>query len=131
MPFDARLSIGTPAQLSGARTRSHLSDGRCVGLLGSARSLDGWVVDAELVAPPPASLSRRFGASCFWERWTRAECAAKLADVPMQRWLGRHGLDDPAFLGVDLDTVRVDRGSVVVTTACSRPVDGGASTPAR
>ncbi|GAB3665302.1 hypothetical protein GCM10027596_31270 [Nocardioides korecus] len=134
LPPGARLEIGTSAQLSEARTRSHLADGRCVGLLGPAGSLEGWVVDAELDVPPPAALARRFGSSGFWERWTRAECAAKLADVPMPCWLGRHGLDDPAALGVDLDTVRAGGGTVVLTTGRSRPATGlvevGASTPA-
>ncbi|MCW2817572.1 MAG: hypothetical protein JWR42_359 [Marmoricola sp.] len=120
LPLGTRLAVGTPAQLAAARTRSHLPDGRCVGLLGPRALLAGWVVDAELDLAPPVSLARRFGTAEFWERWTRAECAAKLADVPMQRWLGRHGLDDPTPLGVRLETVRTQRGTLVLSTGRAR-----------
>ena len=73
-------------------TRSHLPDGRVVGWYGGP----GVVLDAELsdVLPPPR-LAARFGTEDFWARWTAAECAAKLADVPMHLWLRRHGLTHP------------------------------------
>jgi hypothetical protein len=83
------VQVGGAADLADALTRSHLSDGRVVGWYGEP----GMVIDAELsdAAPPPA-LASRFGAEDFWVRWTGAECAAKLAGVPMHLWLRRHGL---------------------------------------
>ena len=76
--------------MSGAVTRSHLSDGRVVGWYGEP----GVVVDAELGAGvPPARLAARYGATDFWARWTATECRAKLAGVPIAAWLRRHGLD--------------------------------------
>ena len=55
------------------------------------------MIDAELLdRPPPPALALRHGAADFWGRWTRTECAAKAAGVPIARWLRRHGLDAPA-----------------------------------
>lgn len=102
------LRIGTPAELHGAHTRSYLPDGRCVGWWG--RPLDGGrvAIDAELSnLPPPRALVQRFGEEAFWERWTRAECAAKLADVPIVRWVRVNGLTVPEG-SVELVTVRAD-----------------------
>ena len=85
----AQIRIGTARQVAGAVTRSHVGDGRVVGWYGAP----GTVVDAEIrEATPPARLAARFGEEDFSARWTRAECAAKLADVPMHLWLRRHGL---------------------------------------
>lgn len=83
------VRVGTAAETADAVTRSHLADGRVVGWYGDP----GTVVDAEIgtVAPPP-HLVARFGAEDFHGRWTRAECAAKLAHVPMHLWLREHGL---------------------------------------
>lgn len=54
-------------------------------------------MDAELGAQDvPPALARRFGVAdpdAFWPAWTRAEVAAKLADVPILAWLQRHELD--------------------------------------
>ena len=120
LPPRAHVEIGTRAELAGARTRTHLPDGRVLGLVGPAEGLAGWVVDAELDVDPPQALARRFGTDDFWERWTRAECAAKLAGVPVQRWLGRHGLTDPDRLGFALSTVRAESGSLVLSTGRAR-----------
>ena len=110
IPAGLVLHVGDPADLAHAPTRSHLSDGRCVALVGP--DAVGWVVDAELDLAPPTALAGRFGTRRFWERWTRAECAAKLTDVPVARWWSRHGLpDDPGSLPgqppLELRTVRV------------------------
>ena len=47
-----------------------------------------------------------YGTDDFWQRWTRTECAAKLAGVPIQTWLRRHGLDPGD--GLELLTLRLD-----------------------
>lgn len=89
------LRVGTREQVADAVTRSHLPDGRVVGWYGEAAV----VIDAEPAdAVPPPSLAARFGAADFWRRWTAAECAAKAAGVPMQVWLGRHGLTHPGVI---------------------------------
>ena len=107
MPARSDLRVGPPAEVVDAHTRSHLPDGRVVGWYGAP----GVVIDAEdATAAPPAALVARFGAEDFWGRWTRAECAAKLAGVPMQLWLGRHGLDP---VGALVETVRL--GDLVVS----------------
>jgi hypothetical protein len=79
-----QVRVGTPAQMSGARSRSYLSDGRVLGWFGEP----GVVIDGELSgAEPPAHLARRHGTEAFWRRWTASECQAKLADVPIVIWL--------------------------------------------
>lgn len=76
-----------------AVSRSYVADGRCVGWYGAP----GWVVDAELSDQQvPPALAKRHGVADFHRRWTRAECAAKLADVPIVLWLREHGLDMPS-----------------------------------
>ena len=98
--------------MADAVTRSHLSDGRVVGWYGEP----GVVIDAELSeAVPPPALTSRFGAEDFWARWTSAECAAKLAGVPMHLWLGRHGL---GHQGAEVDSF--ERDGIVICVA--RPV---------
>lgn len=92
--------------MAGAVTRSHLPDGRCVGWFGETGPGLRVAVDAELDHRPPSALARRFGEHDFWERWTRAECAAKLADVPIAVWLRRHGLADAPGLGYRFETCR-------------------------
>ena len=105
----AHLRIGTAAEMADAVTRSHVGDGRVVGWYGRA----GTVIDAEIRdAAPPARLVARFGAEDFLHRWTRAECAAKLADVPMHVWLQLHGLTAG---GVEAETVAM--GDLVVSLA--------------
>ncbi|MFL6160205.1 MAG: hypothetical protein ACJ72D_29300 [Marmoricola sp.] len=85
----AGLPIRIGADLPDAVTRSHLADGRVVGWYGDA----GRVLDAEIADQPvPPALAARYGTDDFWGRWTRAECAAKLADVPIALWLAEHGL---------------------------------------
>ncbi|MFJ6166639.1 hypothetical protein ACIQH6_16100 [Micromonospora orduensis] len=94
---ERHLRVGTPAAMADATTRSHLDDGRCVGWYGPP--VPGWrvAIDAERAdAPVPPALARRFGASDFWARWTRAESGAKLADVPIALWWRHHGLAAPA-----------------------------------
>jgi hypothetical protein len=121
---ESHLRVGSVAEMAGALTRSHLPDFRCVGWYGDPPA--GWtiVIDAEYAgAEPPAPLVTRFGAADFWERWTRAECLCKLADVPMLAWWPRHGLDVPAgFTGV-WRTLRLpadaDRPELVVSVAAA------------
>ncbi|MFE6648135.1 hypothetical protein ACFVJS_16310 [Nocardioides sp. NPDC057772] len=106
------LRVGTDAELAGYRARSHLHDGRVVAWTGS---YDVPVaIDAEVERTVPAALARRFGADGFWERWTRAECVAKLT--------GRGVLDlvdlmaggpDECATGVRLSTARLPDGIVV------------------
>lgn len=83
------MRVGSVEDLADAVTRSHLADGRVVGWYGDP----AYVIDAEIRGHEPQHLVARFGAEDFLGRWTRAECAAKLADVPMQVWLGEHGLE--------------------------------------
>jgi hypothetical protein len=113
---EEHLRVGSVAEMADAVTRSHLADFRCVGWY--AQPPDGWAVaiDAEYAgATVPAPLASRFGVEDFWERWTRAECLCKLADVPMLAWWPAHGLDVPAdFRGV-WRTLRL--GDLVVSVA--------------
>ena len=109
------LRIGR--HLPDAVTRSHLADGRVVGWYGDR----GVVIDGEIVDQPiPPALANRFGPgtspSAFWVRWTQAECAAKLADVPVTLWIAEHGLD-PA--GHDVITVLYE--DVVVSVGSAVP----------
>jgi hypothetical protein len=117
---ELHLRVGSAAQLSDAVTRSHLADFRCVGWYGEVP--DGWtvVIDAEYAgAAVPGPLADRFGTDGFWERWTRAECLCKLADVPMLAWWPAHGLDVPAEFAGDWRTLRLpaDTGELVVSVA--------------
>lgn len=95
----ARLRVGT--DLPDAVTRSHLADGRVVGWYGEP----GVVVDAEIDGPVPPALAAAYGEQDFWARWTAAECAAKLADVPIAIWLRQHGL---SAVGAEIETLRLD-----------------------
>lgn len=88
--------------MTSARTRSHLSDGRVVGWFGD----DDVVLDAELAeASVPPALAARFGTEDFWARWTAAECAAKVHDIPIILWLRQHGLTSG---GLDVTTMSRD-----------------------
>ncbi len=90
------LRVAPAAESGDAVTRSHLGDGRCVGWY--APPAPGWrvAIDAERAdGLLPSALVRRFGATDFWARWTRAECLAKLTDVPIVAWWHRHGLEVP------------------------------------
>ncbi|MFI5622606.1 hypothetical protein ACIA03_03985 [Nocardioides sp. NPDC051685] len=106
---EGRLRVGSDAELAGYRARSHLHDGRVVAWTGSHDV--PVAVDAEVERTVPAALARRFGTEGFWERWTRAECVAKLT--------GRGVLDlvdlmaDDPGAGVHLSTVRLPGGIVV------------------
>lgn len=103
------LKVGDLGDLRDASTRSHLADGRVVGWYGRPRV----VIDAELGAQPvPTALAARYGRADFWRRWTRAECAAKIADVPMAMWLAQHGLREHWGTGL---TIEFD--GIVVTVA--------------
>lgn len=114
----AHLRVGTPAEMAGALTRSHLADGRVLGWFGAA----GVVVDAETAgAPVPPALAARFGVELFWERWTAAECGAKAADVPIALWLREHGLSAG---GLDVTTLHLD--GLVVSVGRAVP---GITTP--
>jgi hypothetical protein len=104
------VRVGTAAEMADAVTRSYLGDGRVVGWYGAP----GAVVDAEIRGAEPSHLVARFGREDFLGRWTRAECAAKLADVPMHLWLERHGLTAP---GVEVETIVVD--DLVISVAPS------------
>ncbi len=103
--------------MASAVTRSHLPDGRVVGWFGEP----GVVVDAEpAAAPVPSALGARFGVEGFWRRWTAAECAAKLADVPMQVWLHRHGLAHP---GARVSTIELHGLVISVGSAVTKHTD--------
>jgi hypothetical protein len=113
---ESYLRVGSVEEMSDAVTRSHLPDFRCVGWYAEPPA--GWsvVIDAEYadqVIPEP--LARRFGVERFWERWTRAECLCKLADVPMLAWWPEHGLDVPAEFGGQWRTLAV--GPLIVSVA--------------
>jgi len=117
------LRVGTPAEMAGAATRSHLPDGRCVGWYGPVPRA-GVALDAEYDVEPPPSLVARHGRPQFWERWTLVECAAKLYGVPVAMWLRQHGLAVPAGL-LHARTLRptglVGRaGAAVVVTVARR-----------
>ncbi|MFD1081856.1 hypothetical protein [Micromonospora andamanensis] len=91
------LRVAPVAESGDAVTRSHLGDGRCVGWY--APPVPGWrvAIDAERAdAAPPVALAGRFGSTDFWGRWTRVECLAKLADVPVATWWHRYGLEVPS-----------------------------------
>ncbi|MGO4256544.1 hypothetical protein [Marmoricola sp. RAF53] len=93
------VRVGTAAEVADAVTRSHLADGRAVGWYGDP----GCVIDAELTGQPvPPALAARYGREDFWGRWTRCECAAKAADVPISLWLAEHGLDPGPYAPVTL-----------------------------
>jgi hypothetical protein len=115
VPAPSEVRVGTAAETADAVTRSHLPDGRVVGWYGDP----GVVIDAEVAdATPPTALVARFGAAGFWERWTAAECAAKLADVPMHLWLREHGL---AHSGALVETIRRDGLVLSVARAVTHP----------
>jgi hypothetical protein len=102
VPARSELRIG--AGLADARTRSHLADGRVVGWYGDP----GHVIDAELTDQPvPPALAARYGTEDFWGRWTRTECAAKAAGVPIAAWLREHGLDAGGGATYEVDGVTV------------------------
>ncbi|GGU24035.1 4-phosphopantetheinyl transferase family protein [Nocardioides albus] len=104
------LSVGSDAELAGHRARSHLHDGRVVAWTGS---YDVPVaVDAEVPREVPAALARRFGTDRFWERWTRAECVAKLTGRGVVDLVDLMAAGD-AGTGVRLSTVRLSGGIVV------------------
>jgi hypothetical protein len=97
-----------------AATRSRLADGREVACDRTAPDGRAVACDAELVAPPPPLLAGAHGIRdplAFATAWTRAECSAKLHDVPMLVWLRRNGLEPAA--DVELETTVT--GDVVVT----------------
>lgn len=84
-----------------------------------------FVIDAEIVAPVRASLVRRYGVTDpdeFAALWTRAECLAKLTDVPIITWLQRHRLEVPPFATDLVERDRLawmteNRDGVVITRA--------------
>ncbi|WP_328528413.1 hypothetical protein OG984_22535 [Nocardioides sp. NBC_00368] len=109
------LSVGSDAELAGYRARSHLHDGRVIAWTGS---YDVPVaVDGEVERTVPAALARRFGVDGFWERWTRAECVAKLTGrgvvdlVDLMTDELRTGGGPPS--GMRLSTLRMPGGIVV------------------
>ncbi|MFE6507067.1 hypothetical protein ACFVDI_14570 [Nocardioides sp. NPDC057767] len=111
--LDGQLSVGTDAELAGYRARSHLHDGRVIAWTGS---YDVPVaVDGEVERTVPAALARRFGVDGFWERWTRAECLAKLTGrgaVDLVDLVDLVAAEVPAT-GVRLNTLRLPGGIVV------------------
>lgn len=120
---ESHLRVGSAAQLSDAVTRSHLADFRCVGWYGEMPDGCTVVIDAEYsAADVPGPLAARFGTDGFWERWTRAECLCKLADVPMLAWWPAHGLDVPPGFAGEWRTLRLpaDSGEVVVSVAVTQ-----------
>ncbi|OIJ28601.1 4-phosphopantetheinyl transferase family protein [Nocardioides luteus] len=114
-----RLRVGGDAELAGHRARSHLHDGRVVAWTGS---YDVPVaIDGEVERTVPAALARRFGAEGFWERWTRAECVAKLTGRGVLDLVDlMAGADDRPGTGVHLSTVRLPGGIVVTVGTLER-----------
>lgn len=105
-----QLSVGSDAELAGYRARSHLHDGRVVAWTGS---YDVPVaVDAEVERAVPTALAERFGTDRFWERWTRAECVAKLTGRGVVDLVGLMKAGDTGT-GVSLSTEQLPDGIVV------------------
>lgn len=76
------------------------------------------MIDAELAdRAPPMALAARFGGHEFWERWTRAECAAKIADVPISIWLRDYGLGSGMVCPVQTIRAVFGKTAVVVSAA--------------
>jgi hypothetical protein len=127
------LRVGSAADVADAVTRAHLPDLRAVGWY--AAPPPGWsvTIDAEYADQPiPDPLARRFGVDGFWQRWTRAECLCKLADIPMLAWWPEHGLDVPAdFAGrwrtLTLPAAEPTRGPLVVSVALAPSTGSGPS----
>lgn len=110
------LRVGSVEEMADAVTRSHLPDFGCVGWY--AEPPPGWsvTIDAEYADQPiPEPLARRFGVERFWERWTRAECLCKLADIPMLAWWPAHGLEVPADFDGEWRTLAL--GPLIVSVA--------------
>ncbi|MGH3351038.1 MAG: hypothetical protein ACRDPS_10265 [Nocardioides sp.] len=107
-----RLRVGSDIELAGYRARSHLHDGRVLAWTGS---YDVPVaIDGEVERAVPAALGRRFGTHRFWERWTRAECVAKLTGRGVVDLMNLMAADDPGpDAGVRLTTARLPGGIVV------------------
>ncbi|WP_238360121.1 MULTISPECIES: hypothetical protein [Micromonospora] len=125
------LRLATPAESADATTRSYLDDGRCLGWY--APPVPRWrvAIDAERVgAPVPTALARRFGTGEYWARWTRAECLAKLTDVPMAIWWQRHGLEVPPRIDWLWRTLTLaDLVVTVAFVATDRPHNTADGTP--
>ncbi len=120
--LDGLLRVGSDAELAGHRARSHLHDGRVVAWTGS---YDVPVaVDGEVERTVPAALARRFGAEGFWERWTRAECVAKLTGRGVldlvDLMADDRGAEDRPGAGAHLSTVRLPGGIVVTIGTLER-----------
>jgi len=110
------LKVGSVEEMADAVTRSHLADFGCVGWYGVPPP--GWsvTIDAEYADQAiPEPLARRFGEERFWERWTRAECLCKLADIPMLAWWPAHGLEVPADFDGEWRTLAL--GPLIVSVA--------------
>jgi len=109
-----------------ATTRSHLADGRVVCWSPTYPPGTRIAVDAELVDQVvPAAMARRFGIvdpERFWPLWTAMEVACKLADVPVLRWLARHGLEGD-LRGIQ-SAVLTHRGVVICCGAIPDPLKG-------
>ncbi|TWD81083.1 hypothetical protein FB561_2187 [Kribbella amoyensis] len=124
---ESHLRVGSAADVADAITRAHLPDFRAVGWYGVPPA--GWsvAIDAEYADQViPAPLVRRFGPDRFWERWTRAECLCKLADLPMLAWWPVHGLDvPPDFAGVwrtlQLEPAEADEVRRLIVTIALAP----------
>lgn len=111
--------------------RTYLADGSGMAwqVPEALRGRGVFVIDAEIVVPVRASLVRRYGVTDpdeFAELWTRAECLAKLTDLPIITWLQRHRLDIPAFVTglVERDRlawVTENRDGIVITRAVLLP----------
>ncbi len=70
-----------------------------------------------------AALARRFGSTDFWGRWTRVECLAKLADVPVATWWHRHGLEVPPGTAWLWRTLPLDDLVVTVAFTPATPIE--------
>lgn len=101
--------------------RSYLDDGRAV--LWAAGTRGRVACDAERFdRMPRTAVARRLGwpeePFDFAVRWTRAEVAAKLADMPIVEWLRA-----PVAPAAWVATVRLAREPVVVSAGWTGPAD--------
>lgn len=99
-------------------THSHLADGRVIcwrpplsglGLAASstAAGTGHYAVDAEIASQPlPDRMASDWQDSAmnFWIAWTRAEVAAKLANVPIVLWLRDNHLANPGDAATTITT---------------------------
>lgn len=130
-PWAGRLRVGPAGEVPSGGIRSYLSDGRVVRWRPAAHGV--WAIDAELSGRPvPPALAAATGihrSADFWPAWTRAECAAKLLDVPILVWVRRHGLSPGPLRAAGLHLVVTEHAGITIALA-GRATDPSPSRPA-